>query len=137
MEGEERCDEGATPNGPGHPPQDQKQQQRIGGVEGGVDDVHRAGIEAEKLAVEDVGEGGNRMPVANDAGGERITDAWPGYAGFHLGLIRYVIRIIKAEKTVVLYGPINRQHEGGQHDTDGQYPTHLPLLSWKCGRKTN
>ena len=137
VEGEEGGDDGAGPQRAGHPSQEQEQQQRVERVEDDIDQVHRAGVHPKELAIEDVGQGGHRMPVADDARGESIANARPGQAGCDLGFIRHVFRVVVAEKAVVPHGPIDGQHEGRQGHTDARYPTHWRLLSWKYRQSAN
>ena len=76
MDGEHGRHEGAGPETAGHPPQDQEQQDRRGGVQQDVGQVVSAGVQAVELAVQHVGEPGQRMPVAGMAVVKAQTMPW-------------------------------------------------------------
>ena len=65
MDGKEGRHEGAGPEIAGHLPQDQEQQDGAGGVQQDIGQVVPAGvIQAVELAIQHVGEPGQRVPVA-------------------------------------------------------------------------
>ena len=59
-----------------------------------IDEMMRAGIQAEQFAVRHVRKPGERMPVARVAGGERPLDARPGQAVLDDGIFGDVIVVV-------------------------------------------
>ena len=77
VEGEEGGDDEARPGARGHHDEGEEEKERVGEVEGEVDEVMGAGVEAEELAVEHVREEREGVPVGAGVGGEGTGDA-PG-----------------------------------------------------------
>jgi hypothetical protein len=65
MDGEDRRHKRAAPQAPGHLPQHQKEQHRVGGVPQDIDQVMSARVQPEELAIQHVGKSGQGNPVAD------------------------------------------------------------------------
>ncbi len=63
MEGKKSGNKAASPQGPGHPLQYEKQEQRVEQVKKDIGQVMSLGIQAIELVVQHVGQPGQRMSV--------------------------------------------------------------------------
>ena len=109
--GEQRGDEHARPQFTREPEQQEEKQNHIRRVKQHVDEMVRAGVEAEEFAVRHVREPGERMPVARVTGGERPFDSRPRQSFLHDGIFRDVILIVVIHKTVARRRQISQQRD--------------------------
>jgi hypothetical protein len=63
-------------------------------------------IEAEELAIEHVGEPGQRMPVAGVPGGESPTPAVQAEAALDHVVLGHIVRIVEVEELAVEDWPV-------------------------------
>ena len=96
MQGEQRRQDRAPPKRPRHPPEHQEDQDRIERVKQQVDQVMARRLQPEQLAVQHVGNPGQRMPVGLLAvqPSKGPTQALPRQPGLNLRIVGDIIRIV-------------------------------------------
>ena len=120
MDRKHRRDKRAAPQEPRHPPQHEEKQDRCCRVEEDIGEVMAAGIQPVKLAVEHVGEPGQRMPVADVAISKRPLNSPPTQALADLGIVVHISRIIVVDKLVSQCLAENHPDGQGQTEADDQ-----------------
>jgi hypothetical protein len=118
MEGEERGDERSAPDCAGHSPQQAEEQERVGDVKEEIGEVMAGGIETIELAIQEVREPGERMPVARVAGGEGPENVFAGQPGVDLGIIRDVLGVIVVVEFETGDWPIQGEGDQGEKHAD-------------------
>ena len=101
MHGEDRRHQRARPYLPGHPPQDEKQEQGRGGVQQHVGQMASGGTGTIKLAVRHERQPRQRVPVGGMALGERPSDPGGAQAVGNLRIIVNVQVVVEVDKVEV------------------------------------
>ena len=115
MEGEQAGNHKAGPHQAGGCLQNEKYQNRIGGVEQQTYVMMSSGVQSKELTIEGMRNPRQGMPVSLLEGGKRPTDGVPGKSTLNVGIFRNVGRIVKEDEAVVG----NRVIEGkGNRDED-------------------
>ena len=93
----------AAANVRGRAPEYPEEQQNVDGVQQQVYVVLPAGVQAEELTIERVGEPRQRMPVRSVVGGECPPHSLPAQSGLYVRVLYYINVVIKAEKWMSAY----------------------------------
>jgi hypothetical protein len=78
-----------------------------------VDQMQRAGVGAEQLHVEHVREPGERVPIAQQAGGEGPARAVEGKAAAHDGVFADVARVVVLDEAVPVGLRVDGEDQAG------------------------
>ena len=100
MDGEHGGHQRAGPEIARHPPQHQEQHDRRGGVQDDIAEMVPPRPQAVELAVEHVGEPGERMPVGGVRGGEGPGDAVGGQAARDMRVLVDVVAVVEVDEAV-------------------------------------
>ncbi len=125
MEREKRRHKSATPECPGHPVKDQKEQERAGDMEEDIDEMHAARVDAEQVDVQHVGEPGQRMPVARINGCEGPLGAVDRQSGQNMPVFNNVHFVVEIDKIEVIDLPEDREGHNSQDKADNGFSGRL------------
>ena len=118
MQCEERGHEGGAPGGAGHAPQQAEEHVGVGEVKQNAREVVAGGIRAIKLAIQHVGQPGERVPIARIAGRKRPKNICAGQPGMDLNVVGDVFGVIIIVELEAEHGPIKGQRDEGQKQAD-------------------
>ena len=118
VQGEEGGNKGAAAERAGHSLKESKYQERVEGVEKKIGGMVSGWLEAEELAIEHVGEPGQRMPVAGVAGGESPTPAVQAETAPDHEVLGHIVRVVEVEELAVADQPVNAY--GGDREKNAE-----------------
>jgi len=113
--------------------QQEEEEDGVGAVEGDVDHVRTAGVQAENLAIQHVGNPREGVPVVGLAINKGPFHTSPGEAGADGGIVVNVCVVVVGDELVVARGPIN-----GERDEDEERAgENVPSAAWAGGRRVH
>ena len=101
MDGEKKGDDGGFIRSAGHPQQEKKQKQRIQNMDRQIHHEVVAGLQTEKLAVDHVGNPGERVPVGYAREGKSPPEVWQSQSCVDMGVFSDIFVIVKIEELVM------------------------------------
>jgi hypothetical protein len=118
----EQCDnECAPPDRARQSVKQDKKQSTIDAMKQDVDEVMCSGIQAEELAIEHVGQPGDRVPIKRMSIDERPNDSPPGQTGADSWIVEDVIVIVVLNEVEVSSGPIEKARQQRQEDRGAEH----------------
>jgi hypothetical protein len=118
VQSEEGGNKGAAPVRAGHLLEQAKEQQRVEGVEKKIGGMVSGGVEAVELAIEHVGEPGQRMPVAGVAGGKSPTPALQAETALDHEVLSHIVRVVEVKELAVADLPVGAY--GGDREQNAE-----------------
>jgi hypothetical protein len=123
MKREKGSHEGASPPGPRHPLQDEKEQDRIDPVKEDIDEMVGTRAWPEELAVEHVREPRQRMPIRHGSRRESPSNSLPRQAVLNDDVVPDIMGIIIVDEIEVPYLPIDERRRNDKKKDDRQIVT--------------
>jgi hypothetical protein len=108
MNGEDSCHEGALPYGFRHTVKNEEEQKRICNMKEKIDYVVTRRPQPEQLTVQHMRDPSQGMPVACIEGCESPDNVPRSETGLYMTVSRYVFVVIKIDKIVTVYLPVDR-----------------------------
>src|ERR1700733_2576707 len=120
MQRKQRGDHQAAPAESSCTLQEQKKQNSVGGVQDDATVVMTNRIQPEQLAVERMGQPGQRMPIRLIVSCESPLDRVPGEARAYVLILENVAFVVVVDEAVVGHGVVDGEDDCGQYETPHQ-----------------
>jgi len=118
MDGKQGGDQGAGPEAPGHLAKDQEQENRRRAVKQNAGQMMPTRVQTVELAIQHVGECGERMPVGLMRVGEGPGDAGAGETAFGHRVLVNIDVIVEIDELVLEGLAENEPDQGGEREAD-------------------
>src|ERR1035437_2209509 len=138
VDSKEEGDESASPSRRGQAPENQEDQDGIGGMNEQAAEVVPPGVQTKYLAVQHVRQPGERVPVAHFRAAKGPLHARPGEASAHVAVVGDIEVVIVIDEVIAQSREEHPEHDQEQQNAQAQLKSPMgagtTASRWGCWR---